>query len=152
MFRIVTALVILLMISVGASSAETFGKCRFDTAKLSFEGSEQEQAKCLLRKVEILGNVDGNPATIPPNLARLIGSPTGIAIAKLRSYVSSKGLSEDDLGCSFTDQLSRGNNNDPYAPFARYFVIHDTSTPLLDALPFPSELLPEIRTVTEATI
>ena len=139
MFRILTLLIFLSILSGGASAA-TFGKCRFDTAKLSFEGTEQEQAKCLLRKVKILGNVDSNPAALPPNLAGLIGKPTGIAIAKLQSYASSKGLSEADLGGSFTDKLSRGNNNDPDAPFARYFVIHDTSSPLLRALPFPSDI------------
>jgi hypothetical protein len=38
------------------------------------------------------------------------------------------------------DPVSRARDNDPAAPAARYFVIHDTSQPYLGAAPFPADL------------
>lgn len=129
-----------LLLAGGAASAEVFGKCKFDTATLAFAGNAQEQAGCLLRKVKILGNVDPANITLPANLAKLVGKDLSFGVPALRAYLGTKGLAERDFGGSLDDPLSRGNNNDPSASSARYFVIHDTSSPNYKNNPFPADI------------
>ena len=136
----VSALFVGLALSSTAASAATFGKCRFDTQSQSFAGSAEEQARCLLRKVKILGHVDAQPATLPSNLARMIGQPTGVDNTKLRQLIAALGLTEAKLGGSLDAPLSHGSNNNQDAPLARYFVIHDTSTPNFGNNPFPANI------------
>jgi hypothetical protein len=125
----------------GSAIAATFGKCKFDTATHAFAGSPKDQAACLLRKVKILGNVDEQPALIPPNLTGVIGQPTGVSKDKLRQFIAGLELNEADLGGSLDASLSRGSNNNQNAPFARYFVIHDTSSPNFgNVSTFPSDI------------
>lgn len=124
----------------GGGSAATFGKCGFDAQTQAFAGSAREQAACLLRKVKILGNVEEQPAVLPANLARLIGEAPGLSKAKVRQFLASQGLTETGLGGSLDTPLSRGNANSPQAPTARYFVIHDTSSPNFGNRPFPADI------------
>jgi hypothetical protein len=53
-------------------------------------------------------------------------------------------LSKEDLEWSFAaylwQPLSRANDNDPTAPMARYFVIHDTSGPNYGRRSFPADI------------
>lgn len=124
----------------GPTTAATFGKCKFDKQSFAFAGTPAEQASCLLRKVKILGNVDATPAQLPANLAGFIGKPVTVSKAKLRQAITAAGLTEAGVGGSLDDPLSRGNTNNPNAPQARYFVIHDTSTPNLVNEPFPADI------------
>lgn len=59
------------------ATAEIVGRCRFDRDALTFQGSPQEQAVCLLRTVAKFGRVDPQPAALPGILTELIGSPVG---------------------------------------------------------------------------
>jgi hypothetical protein len=120
--------------------AEVLGHCRFDTSSKAFAGSAAEQAGCLLRRVRILGNVDQTSIQIPPNLAGVVGQPFNPDKVKLRAVILSEGTSERNLGGSLDAPLSRGNANSPSAPLARYFVIHDTSTPNFGNQAFPADL------------
>jgi hypothetical protein len=49
--------------------------CRFSDTNLKFEGTPIEQARCLLRTVRVLGNVNDEPATLPAFLEEIIGQP-----------------------------------------------------------------------------
>ena len=122
------------------AAAATFGKCKFDTETMAFAGTAPEQASCLLRKVKVLGNVDATPAVLPANLTGFIGQPVGISKSKLRQAISALGLTEARLGGSLDDPLSRGDTNSPDAPEARYFVIHDTSSPNFGDQQFPDDI------------
>lgn len=113
------------------AAAAIVGKCQFDTAKLAFKGTDVQQAECLLRKVGRLGAVSPNPASLPPPLAGLIGQPTTPAKADIAAYLGRKGLAESAVGGPLADPLSHARAGDPAAPAARYFVIHDTSSPTL---------------------
>lgn len=124
----------------GGAAAATIGKCKFDKEAQSFAGSDAQQATCLLRTVRILGKVDEHPAALPRNLAALVGQPTGVSAAKLQQVSAKLGLKEADLGGNLNAPLSRGSANDPQAPVARYFVIHDTSSPNFGNKPFPSDI------------
>lgn len=106
--------------------------CVFDQHQLSFTGSAVEQARCLLRFVRRVGNVDDTPATLPPVLSALLAGPQAVNItrAQLRGYLQDQNIPESAVGGSVDDSVSRADSNNPEAPLARYFVIHDTSSKL----------------------
>ena len=106
--------------------------CPFDQSNLSFVGSPLEQARCLLRFVKRVGNVDDTPATLPPTLAGLLATPDTVAVTKaqLRAYLQKHAIAENTVGGSLDDPICRANTNDASAPLARYFMIHDTSSKL----------------------
>lgn len=109
--------------------------CHWQDESLSFSGTPVEQATCLLRHVEMGGNVSAGPGRLPPTLAAAIGAPTAIRVEELRQYAQTNGVSEQALGGALNRPLS--STSGPRAMPAAYFVIHDTSTPLCDATSFP---------------
>jgi hypothetical protein len=106
--------------------------CHFDPQHFSFAGSAVEQARCLLRFVKKLGNVDDAPATLPPVLEQLLGAPDSGLPSKtqLRDFLDARGIAESTVGGSLDDPVCRADSNSASAPLARYFLIHDTSTKL----------------------
>src|SRR5665213_190095 len=103
--------------------------CAFDTNKLEFVGTPVEQAKCLLRPLR-MGPVLGEPlAVLPSPLEKLIGQPVKISRTALRRYLEAHHIDEGDIGGPITNSLR-----------AKYFVIHDTSTPNYHEKPFPSDI------------
>jgi hypothetical protein len=62
--------------------------------------------------------------------------PTREALA---GYLSKENL-ESDFGAHLGEPLSRGHENDPDSPMARYFVIHDTSGPTFGRHGFPDDI------------
>ena len=106
--------------------------CPFDQSHLTFVGTAADQARCLLRFVKRLGNVDDTPATLPPVLASLLSAPETVDVTKaqLRSYLESHEIEESTVGGSVDDPICRADTNNPSKPLARYFGIHDTSTKL----------------------
>jgi hypothetical protein len=106
--------------------------CSFDEAAFSFAGSPLEQARCLLRFVKRGGDVVDQPAQLPDPLNDLLASPQALNLTttQLRAYLQSKQIPESAVGGSLDDPVSRARNNDPGAPLAQYFMIHDTSSKL----------------------
>jgi hypothetical protein len=123
------------------------GVCHFSVAALSFQGSPVDQARCLLRHVEPRGVISPYPAKLPRVLAARIGRPMEIDPDVLARYLGPGRLG---MPGGLRDPVSRANDNDPNAPLARYFVIHDTSSLYLGSKPFPPDLdtSPEINDVT----
>jgi len=110
--------------------------CAFDTASLSFEGTPVDQAKCLLRPVAKWGHISESLAALPPTLASLLGTDPRVSAKKLASLAASKGL----LASALTGPVSRAQGGAADAPNARYFVIHDTSSPWLGDKAFPQDI------------
>src|SRR5262249_18566927 len=109
--------------------------CSFSMSGLKFEGSAEEQAKCLLRTVRVGGNVGDDAAALPQVLSNLVGKPVDITRDQLKSYLSHMGIAANDIGGALAASVSRTSNGTK----ARYFVIHDTS----DELPgnsFPAHI------------
>jgi hypothetical protein len=107
---------------------------------LSYAGSPQQQAKCLLRPVLMGGHLGAPLERLPAPLDNLIGKALWVNQAALRRYLAEQHISEADIGGSLSDPVSRANSIDPDAALASYFVIHDVSTPnYLDA-PFPPDI------------
>ncbi len=107
-------------------------RCKFNHESISFEGFAKVQARCLLRPVKIYGRIDEPLAKLPAPLDTLIGRPVKIDIKKLRRHLETRQISETDIGGSLDKSLSKANNNKDDAPHAKYFVIHDKSTPLFE--------------------
>ena len=105
------------------------------------EISSKDQAKCLLRPVRKFGNLDVTLLTLPTPFDKLLSLPT-IDLDKeaLRRYLKAKNIRESDIGGSLDNPVSRGNNNSSRADLARYFIIHDTSTPNFQNGNFPANI------------
>jgi hypothetical protein len=119
---------------------KTMGRCGFDIATMSFAGEPAEQARCLMRGMDESRNLGPQMAMMPAPLADRVGSEAGLPTREALSTY----LSKLDLEWDFAQYLwlptSRANDNDPTAPLARYFVIHDTSGPNFGHRPFPEEV------------
>jgi hypothetical protein len=112
--------------------------CGFDPETFSFAGDARTQALCLLRPNGRGGELGPPLAELPPGLAQ-IGQPFDIAPVLVREGSVLAGLPADLVDTAI-EPVSRADSNNPAAPVARYFVIHDTSTPYLADAPFPAPL------------
>jgi hypothetical protein len=121
--------------SVGAQAQQT--PCPFERASLVFTGSATDQARCLLRPVRRFGHLGNRLDALPSPLSGLVGQPAAVSKETLRRFLRTRNIKEEQIGGSLDAPLSRARDNAPAAPFARYFVIHDTSTPnfLNDSFP-----------------
>ena len=128
----------MILLSTSAHAQDT--PCAFDDASLSYAGTPQEQAKCLLRPVLIGGHLGAMLKRLPAPLDKLIGKNLKVEKDALGRYLAEHDISEADIGGSLSDHVSRANSLDPNAPFARYFVIHDVSTPNYLDKPFPPDI------------
>jgi hypothetical protein len=115
--------------------------CGFDRDALTFAGTPLEQAKCLLRHVRKGGELDSPLAVLPPPLEELIDQVVTVQVDALQRYLDAHGIGAWEIGGPLTQRLSRARNDDPTAPLAHYFVIHDTSIPsLCEAPDFPPDM------------
>jgi hypothetical protein len=116
------------------------GPCTFDPDKLSFFGDPAIQASCLLRPVDRSRNLAPAGAEVPAVLADRVGRSVGLP---KRSALLTL-LVKLDLAHTFAATLGRpvshARDNDPTAPLARYFVIHDTSGPNFGSRAFPTDI------------
>ena len=119
---------------------QLLGPCGFDVSALSFSGDALAQARCLLRPVATGGVLPRQPAALPPSLEAVIGQPAGDLKPQLHRYLAQRHIGDAAVGGSLDAPLSRARDDDPAAPLARYFVLHDTSVPWLgDATAFPAD-------------
>lgn len=129
-----------LLCGASGAQAQTLGHCRFQVSQSAFAGDPATQAACLLRTVRPLGRVDAAPVGLPPRLSGLIGRALPFDRARLAALLDRRRLDQAALGGDLARPLSRGGNNAAAGPFARYFVIHDTSTPNFGQAPFPADI------------
>ena len=116
------------------------GACGFDVDTLSFAGDALTQARCLLRPVAPGGVPAREPAVLPASLETLIGQPVGDLRPQLRRWLDARHVPDAAIGGSLDAPLSHARDDDPAAPAARYFVLHDTSYPYLgEARAFPPD-------------
>lgn len=111
------------------SFAAVAGPCPFDRTKMEFSGTPVEQAKCLLRPVMRAGTVGQPLAKLPEPLESIIGKPVEIKPEQLKKYVAAHKIAEDEIGGPLSQKVT-----------AKYFVIHDTSTPNYHDKPIPTTI------------
>ena len=118
------------------------GHCRFDIAGLSFAGRAAEQARCLLTPVGKRGQLGPALRRLPRGLAPLLERSAPLPPKESVNRL----LIREGLEIGGLDQpVSRARDGDPAAPLARYFVIHDTSTPYYGDEPFPADVDTDAR-------
>ena len=124
-----------------AGAEANIGVCRFDAERLSFAGAPTAQARCLLRPVLPAGRLGPELATLPAPLDELVGNPVDITRKALVSHLETRGIGPEEIGGPLSRPVSRAAGTTAGSAAARYFVIHDTSTPnLLTAASFPGEI------------
>ena len=119
---------------------KTMGPCGFDQTIMSFRGEPAEQAKCLMRGMDQSRNLAPPVESLPPALTERVGSELGLPSREALSTFLSRRDLEWDFAAYLWMPVSRANNNDPSAPLARYFVIHDTSGPNYGHRSFPEDV------------
>ncbi|MGB6796082.1 MAG: hypothetical protein WBE48_05825 [Xanthobacteraceae bacterium] len=118
----------------------TMGQCGFNSETLSFRGTPAQQAMCLMRGMDATRNLGPLLEGLPPGLAKRIGETTGLPTRETLSAYLSKLDLEWDFAAYLWQPLSRAHDNDPDAPMAKYFVIHDTSGPYYGHRAFPDDI------------
>jgi hypothetical protein len=119
---------------------KTMGPCVFDPVTLSFAGAPAEQARCLMRGMDRSRNLAPPMDTLPAPLTERVGGETGLpGRDALDTLLSTENL-EWDFAAYLWQPVSRAKDNDPNAPMARYFVIHDTSGPYYGRRSFPDDI------------
>jgi hypothetical protein len=132
-------LILCFLCFVAQAQNESGNSCGFDVDNLSFKGTSLEQTRCLLRKVKIKGDLQQQ--NIPTLLEKLIDQPVQVTKESFRKYLNKNGINENEIGGDLDRPISRGRDNNKNAPFAHYFVIHDTSTPnLCEVNNFPDNI------------
>jgi hypothetical protein len=116
------------------------GACNFDPETLSYAGSPVEQAMCLMRGMDVTRNLGPPLEGLPPALANRIGRSTGLPPREVLSDYLSKQDLEWDFAAYLWQPVARARDNNPDAPSARYFVIHDTSGPNYGRRGFPGNI------------
>jgi hypothetical protein len=86
------------------------------------------EAKCLLRKVQLDRILGPSLTNLPTPLDRLIGKTNVVDKAVLNRYLTEHKIPFERLGGSLETSITT----------ARYFVIHDTSTPNYERAEFPA--------------
>src|SRR5579862_6736761 len=116
------------------------GICDFNLDSLAYRGTPQEQAKCLMRGEDETRNLGPPLENLPDALASRVGRDTGLPSREtLSSYLSKQDL-ETDFAANLWQPVSRAEDNNPEAPPANYFVIHDTSGPNYGHRAFPDDI------------
>ena len=119
---------------------KSMGACVFDPETLSYAGTPVEQAMCLMRGVDATRNLGPPLTSLPPALANRIGETDGLPSREVLSGYLSKQDLETGFAAHLWEPVSRAYDNDPDAPMARYFVIHDTSGPNYGHRAFPADI------------
>ncbi|HWA01544.1 MAG TPA: hypothetical protein VG841_14650 [Caulobacterales bacterium] len=130
-----TAALALAVAAPAHARSQPVAACGFSPATFSFNGDPATQARCLLRPFGEGGELDDEqaaPPQLPATLAQLVGQPFAFDRDATRRALSAAGFPADIAG-SIGDPISRGGG--ALNLQARYFVIHDTSTPPLDDFP-----------------
>jgi hypothetical protein len=131
-------------------SIKNMGPCAFAAETMSFDGDPKQQTTCLLRSVDQTRNLGPTVENLPDAIANRAGHNAGLPTREdLSGFLSAQNL-EWDFAAYLWRPLSRAHDNDPNAPMAHYFVIHDTSGPNFRSRAFPADVdaNPKINNLT----
>ncbi|NJN34910.1 MAG: hypothetical protein HC817_12320 [Saprospiraceae bacterium] len=96
---------------------------------LEANSSPVEQARMLLRKVQMRGKCVPEPATLDSNFAARVGQACQINRDQMRAYLNQYHINEWEVGGTLDLPLSSNTDGSGNLNYARYMVIHDTSYP-----------------------
>jgi hypothetical protein len=111
---------------------------QFDKTKMEYKGDKATQAKLLMRHVAIWGKITETKAKLDTNYLKLLSSKINITKAQVKNYLTANTITEAEVGGNIDSTVSSINVGGKQI-FAKYFVIHDVSTPALKDT-FPSNI------------
>jgi hypothetical protein len=121
-------------------SLHSMGPCAFNPDTLSFAGEPEQQAACLARPVGPWAKLGPLLDNLPTALAARVGrSSAAIDRPTLAALLTRLGV-EKEFSDFLLYPISRAQDDDPFAPTARYFVIHDTSGPNFSGRAWPGDI------------
>ncbi|UFM65255.1 hypothetical protein LOS78_16590 [Paracoccus sp. MA] len=124
-------------VSTVPASQNGFGFCSFSKEALSFAGTPLQQTLCLLTPVRRYAQLGEQLTELPPTLAAMMTGVEGVpSVAAVEAYLRAEGVTPDAVGGLLSGPVARTQEGLP----ARYFVIHDTSTPYFLDEPFPADI------------
>ena len=104
-------------LGAGVTPAQSHaGVCGFDPATRSYAGSPADQARCLTQSVGSGGRLV--PSGMPASFLSIVGARTGLMAGQVRIYLARARIAPGDVN-------ALSNATVP----AKYFIVHDTSTP-----------------------
>ena len=121
----------------GALFHQDHGAMRLRSGGHELSWHRGRTAKCLMRGMDQSRNLGPELASLPAPLADRVANETGLPSREVLSTYLSKLDLEWDFAAYLWLPVSRANGNDPAAPMARYFVLHDTSGPNFGHRSFP---------------
>jgi hypothetical protein len=110
----------------------------FDKAKMEYKGTKAVQAKMLMRQVELWGKINEKEAKLDASYLSLLTTKITITNVQLQKYLSTNNISDAEIGGNIKSLLSSIDVGTKKV-FAKYFVIHDVSTPVYNTT-FPSNI------------
>ncbi|NSL87248.1 hypothetical protein ECE50_010435 [Chitinophaga sp. Mgbs1] len=125
--RTIASCIVFLTVSVTAGQAQTAPQL-FNRETLEYPGDKEQQAKLLLRKPVLWGKIKEKSAVIDTAFIIFLKTDPGISKDRLKQYLDEKHIREAEVGGSIAKPLSGVTKNGKHT-LARYFVIHDMSTP-----------------------
>lgn len=132
-----TILKLTLILFITASYSQSKAIKHFSIKNQEFKGSKLAQAQYLLHYVKPMGILAKDSTELPQFLSKLMNNEISVlSVDALDLYLSDNGLDYIDVGGSIQDSLSRNSKG----TYAKYFVIHDTSTPNFLNKNFPSNI------------
>lgn len=117
-------------------------KDRFSLSSMSFADSPLAEGKILLREVLPLANLGPELGDLPEPLRAIVGKPIaekGLSVDIFGRHLRDSSISEAEVGGSLEEPLSSVRTSEGDLVAAKYFVIHDTSSPVFDS-PFPATI------------
>lgn len=118
-------------------SQKGFGFCNFSKSALSFAGTPRQQTLCLLTPVQRYAQLGDRLTELPPTLAALMGDVEGVpSRTAAEAYFRAEDQTFDLVGGLLSDPIASTQGGLP----ARYFVIHDTSSPYFGDKSFPTDI------------
>jgi hypothetical protein len=128
--RALLSTVIMVVGVCNCSLAAQSDGCHIDGGPLD-PGQWAMQAKCLLRPIEMYRRLGPSLQVLPAPLDGLIGQTNVVDKSELARYLREHGI----------DETSTGGPIDGSIVKARYFIIHDTSSPNFKREDFPYDLI-----------
>lgn len=133
--KLTIKIILILFASIAYSQSKAIKN--FSVENQAFYGSKLSQAEYLLHKVKPMGILDKQNPELPQFLTMLMSDPISVlSVGEIDMYLQDNNLDYSNIGGSIQDSLSRNK----IGTSAKYFVIHDTSTPNFLKKEFPKNI------------
>jgi hypothetical protein len=124
-------IILLIIVTISLKTYAQTSSQLFDKTKMEYKGSKIEQAELLLRTVKMWAQIENKKPDIDLNFQTLLTSKIRFTKLQLKKYLNTEQISNDEVCGNIDNPISYIllNNQKVYA---KYFVIHDMSTPAFE--------------------